>query len=122
MKANRARLSEWAIGAVSAVALLLLVDPWGMLMPPAVVMALGVAVAVLVIGFAMFWWREQPRDERESLYALRAGRVSYLAGGAVLLAGVVYQAFMHHIDPWLPLALGAMILTKLVVSAWWQQK
>jgi MFS family permease len=122
MKADKARYSEWAIAGVSAAALLLLINPWNLLMPPALVMGLGVAVAVLMIGFAVFWWREQPRDERESLNSLRAGRISYLAGGGVLLAGVVIQAFMHHIDPWLPLSLGAMVLAKLLVSAWWQKK
>jgi hypothetical protein len=39
-----------------------------------------------------------------------------------LLIAVIVQALMHHIDPWLPVALGAMVMAKLVVSAWWREK
>lgn len=122
MKLANGNLAEWGIGAAIVLALLALVDPWDIWMPPAVVMTLSLMLAVLVIGFAVFWWREQPKDERESINSMRAGRVSYLAGGAVLLIGVVVQSFMHHIDPWLPGALGAMVLAKLVLSAWYREK
>ena len=122
MKADRDIISEWTLGVAIVVALLLLINPWGIWMPSALVLALSMILAFLVIGFAVFIWREWPRDERETFNRLRAGQISYSIGGAVLLAAIMAQSLMHMLDPWLPVALGAMILTKLFVSAWWRQK
>ncbi len=72
------------------------------------------ALAILVVAFIVFIVREQPRDEREVLHSLKGGQVSYLLGAIVLLVGIVVQSFAHNLDPYLPLALGVMIIAKLV--------
>lgn len=122
MKTDKAVASEWVLGTAIAAALVLLINPFSFWMPSAAVLALSMLLAVLVIGFAVFIWRERPRDEREVQYGQRAARVSYFIGGGVLLLAIVAQSLMHMLDPWLPAALGAMVLAKLVASAWWRHQ
>src|SRR3990167_4347974 len=73
---------------------------------------LGFIVAFLT--FAAYIFREKSSDERESVHILTAGRISYLVGVGALILGIIFQALEHNIDPWLVIALCAMIVSKLL--------
>lgn len=85
--------------------------------------------SMLVVLFSLSWitfsalvWREKPADERESLHALMAGRVAFLAGVAVLVVGVVTQSLMHNIDPWLIITLCVMVTVKIALLIYSRHK
>lgn len=118
MKHNLPNSSEWALGIVTLIALTLLLNPFNILMTSALSLSLIMLLAITVIAFAVFVWREQPRDEREALYGLKAGHVSYFVGGGVLVTAIIVQTIMHSLDQWLAVTLGAMVITKLLISAW----
>jgi hypothetical protein len=115
-------LSEGLIGIAIVIALVLLINPFNFLMTSAVTLTLIMILAVAVIAFAIFIWREKPLDEREALHSLMAGRISYFIGGGVLVVAIIAQSVRHHLDLWLAVTLGAMVLTKLFVSAWMRRK
>jgi hypothetical protein len=110
-------LSEMLVAIAIVVALTLLINPFHIIMTSALTLTLIMVLAVAVIAFAVFIWREKPSDEREALYSLKAGRISYLIGGAVLVLAIIVQSIHHHLDLWLAVTLGAMVVTKFVVSA-----
>ena len=58
--------------------------------------------------------REQAHDEREMAHRMHAGRAAYLSGIVVLTVALVVQGLGHHIDPWIALALGMMVVVKLI--------
>jgi len=99
--------------AISVIAIIFL-NPGHLAMPDTVnsLLILGLIVAFLV--FAAFIIREKSSDEREMLHVLKAGRLSYLTGVGVLVLGIVFQALEHEVDPWLVLAICAMILSKIL--------
>lgn len=106
------------IETISAIIILgiaiLFLNPGHLAMPDTMVSMLVVGLIVSFLVFAGFLLREKPADERESLHIKTAGRISYLVGIAVLVFGVVIQGIKHNIDPWLVIALCAMVLTKLL--------
>ena len=110
MKNNFA--GEIAVSVVLVLLLVALFDPMGWLMPmPAQLMAVALFVAAFA-AFATFMWREHAVDERESLHRLIASRAAFLAGAGILVAAIVVQSFSHDVDPFLPLALGTMVIAK----------
>ncbi|MGH7237068.1 MAG: hypothetical protein ACREGF_00860 [Candidatus Saccharimonadales bacterium] len=111
-------ISEWLLGLAIIVALILLLNPFHFLMTSALNLTFIMILAVAIIAFAVFAWREKPRDEREALHGLQAGRLSYFVGGGVLVVAIIVQSLEHRLDLWLALALGAMVITKLLVNAW----
>ena len=70
-------------------------------------------VSVLLLVWAAFVMFEQVGDEREVVHRMDAGRIAYLAGIAVLTLGLIVQGFAHAIDPWISIALGTMVVSKL---------
>jgi cobalamin synthase len=114
--------SEVLLGLAIIIALVLLINPFNVLMTSALTLMLIMFFALAVIAFAIFLWREQPQDEREALHILMAGRISYLIGGGVLVLAIIVQVFQHHLDQWLAIVLAAMVLTKLIVSAWMKRR
>ena len=70
--------------------------------------------AVALFGYTIFVYREKPADEREQMISTVAGKYSYIVGALVLSVGIVVQSLDHDLDIWLPIALGAMVLTKLL--------
>jgi len=99
---------------VLVVLLTLLSDPFMVWMPMGaqLFVLLGAAVVACVwVGFVMY---EQAHDEREALHKMQAGRIAYLSGIAVLTVALIAQGFAHAIDPWIPVALGVMVIAKLV--------
>ena len=47
-----------------------------------------------------------------------SGRIGYLAGASVLVIAIAVEGFHGAADPWLILALLAMLLGKLFVRGW----
>ena len=118
MKNNMPLASEGLLGVAIVVALVLLINPFNILMTSVATLTIIMLLALAVIAFAVFIWREKPQDEREALHSLTAGRVSYLIGGGVLVTAIIVQSVQHDLDLWLAVTLGAMVMTKLIVSAW----
>lgn len=109
---------EGGIAFVLVVLLGCFVDPFGWEMSDAIHMTLLGLIVTLFATFALFLWRENVTDEREQLHRFIAARFGYTVGGALLLIGIVTQAFSHHIDPWLPSILAGMVLAKIVGRAY----
>ena len=104
---------SFIILAFLAVVLFTLVDPFMYWMPSVVQMiALTIAAALLIVWVA-FVLREGEGDERETQLRAYAGRTAYLLGVSVLTLALLIQGFKHAIDPWIPLALIAMVAAKL---------
>lgn len=106
--------SELIISTVLLLLLVLLLNPWGFLMPSPIDMMLLVLFLLLFSLFAVFLFRETARDERESLHRYIAARAAFLLGAAVLVIGILQQSLSHNLDPWLVVSLAAMILGKIV--------
>ena len=94
----------------------LAVAPHAVVMPSALQMLLLAIVLVLTSGFLVFLWREQPDDERELQNQALASRWAYLIGSVVLILALVIQSIKHDLDPVIPVALLAMIATKVIVQ------
>ncbi len=111
-------MREILASAVLIVLVLLLLNPFHFWMPTNVEMLL-VAGALATFGaVAVFVLRERAIDEREEAHRSSAGRTAFLAGAALLVLGIVVQSFNHAIDPWLVLALVAMIVVKLATRVY----
>jgi hypothetical protein len=95
------------------VLLFIMFNPWQLFMPGYMVMGLMVAIVVLFVVFATFFWREGEGDEREEYHRLIADRVAYLAGSGALLLGVIISEWRHDLDIWLIGALAIMIVAKV---------
>jgi len=95
---------------------LLAVAPSAIVMPSQLQMLLLAVVLVLISGFLVFLWREQPDDEREMHNQSLASRWAYLIGCMVLIIALAIQSLQHSLDPAIPFALFAMIATKVIVQ------
>jgi hypothetical protein len=106
------------IEIISAIAILgitiLFLNPGHLAMPDNMVSMMIVVLIISFLTFAAFILRERSRDEREAMHILAAGRLSYLVGVGALIIGIILQAIKHEIDPWLVIALCAMIFSKLI--------
>ena len=98
-----------------------LVNPRGLWMPNMVTISLLLLLAVVFAVFAGFVWKEQVRDEREALHRMIAGRIGYLFGAAALVVAIVFEGFAHRVDPWLVVALTAMVVGK-AIGSWYSKK
>lgn len=106
--------SETVVAVLLVVLLVWFINPFGFWMTDAFHMTLLGLIVTLFALFAMFLWKEIAMDEREQLHRFIGTRFAYTAGGAVLLTGIIVQAFSHKIDPWLPLVLTSMVLAKIL--------
>ncbi len=106
------------IETISAIAILgiaiLFLNPGHLAMPDTMVSMLIVTLIISFLTFAAYLFREKSSDEREAIHILTAGRISYLVGVGTLILGVISQAIKHDIDPWIVIALCAMVLSKLL--------
>ena len=97
---------------------ILLLNPFHFWMPDMVVICM-LAIALGLFGlFASFVIREKNLDERDAMHRSLAGRNAFLAGSAVLVAGIIYQGYYHLVDAWLVVALIFMIIAKIVTRIW----
>jgi hypothetical protein len=90
---------------------------WMPMMGEMVALAIVVVMLLVWVGFVM---QEQAQDERELLLKMRAGRIAYLSGLVVMIAGLVFQSLNNHIDPWLAVSLAVMVLSKLCARLYFE--
>lgn len=106
------------IETISAITILgiaiLFLNPGHLSMPDNMISMLMIAFIISFLTFAAYLLKENPSDERESIHILTAGRISYLVGVGSLILGTIFQTLQHEIDPWLVIALCAMIFSKLL--------
>lgn len=93
--------------------LALIVNPLHWWMPSMFQMLLLIGMFITFSVFAVFILREHPLDEREGLHRMLAGRSAFLAGGTILMIGIVVQELHDSLDVWLVYALITMIIAKL---------
>lgn len=98
---------------ILAVLLVLLTDPFMLIMPDMLGMAVLLCASVLLCLWTGLVMQEKVTDEREAFHRMNAGRTAYLLGISVLSTALVVQGLTHTIDPWIALALGVMIIGKL---------
>lgn len=104
--------------ALFAIAAFFLANPFDLWMPEMTHMFV-LAVAVAVFGaFSVFVLMERAGDERENEHRHSAGRAAFLAGGAVLIVGIIIQTLAHTLDPWLVWALLAMVAAKSIARVY----
>ena len=118
MKNNLAHIF---LAVVLVILLILLSDPMMYWMPPLAVTLVLLLVATVMCVWAIFVMKEGGGDEREILHRMHAGRVAYLSGSAVLTAALIIQGLRHDIDPWIALALVAMVISKLVSRIYFER-
>ena len=95
---------------------LLAIAPKTFVMPTSLQMLILAAVLGLIATFLVLLWREQPDDEREMQNQALASRSAYIVGSLVLIAALIIQSLNHDLDPAIPVALLAMIATKVIVQ------
>jgi len=98
------------------------IDPMAHFMPATLEHVLLVGLLVIGLIFGGLIMHESPADERETQHVMYAGRIGYLAGVAVLIAGVVTQALNGIVDIWLAAALAAMVVGKVLVLIYLRQR
>ncbi len=96
----------------------LLLNPFHFWMPDMMVMGMLAGALVLFGIFASFILRENKLDERDEIHRTLAGRNAFLIGAGVLILGIVVQGYHHAVDPWLVIALIAMIVVKIATRLW----
>ena len=101
------------VALVLVTLLALLTDPFMLWMPPMAGMAVLLGATVLLCAWAGLVMYEKRGDEREEAHRMHADRLAYLAGIASLTFALVIQGLSHHIDLWVAVALGSMVLAKL---------
>lgn len=95
---------------------LLAIAPKTFVMPTSVQMLILAAVLGLIATFLVLLWREHPDDEREMQNQATASRSAYMVGSLVLIGSLITQSLSHSLDPVVPVALFAMIATKVLVQ------
>jgi len=93
-------------------------NPLNLWMPATVIYMVVGGLFVVVAVYAGLVLRERPLDEREEKHRESAGRIGFLAGVVILSAAIAFQSIFSHPDLWLLGALGAMIISKLLVLHW----
>ncbi len=106
-------LNESIVSLVLIMLAIFLLNPLNLWMPGMTVMAIMGGVLVVFAVFASFVLREDVRDEREGVHRMYAGRTAFLSGALVIMLGLSVQSYKDSIDPWLVVALVAMVLTKI---------
>jgi hypothetical protein len=93
------------------------------LMPMGMQFVLFVALMALFAAFAVFFWREQGGDERETSLIHQSDRIGFLIGSFILLLGIVVEGLLFHmVDPWTTGALALMVIGKMCSYIYYQHK
>lgn len=115
MKKYRAALDFILILSLTVVCALALA-PKSFVMPNSAQMLILTILLGFIATFLVLLWRENPRDEREAVNQASASRAAYVVGAVVLIIALIIQSLQHKIDPAVPLALLAMISTKVFIQ------
>lgn len=111
-------LKEIIISVLLIIIAILILNPFYFWMPGLMQITILAAVFVLFGIYASFIIREKVEDEREELHRMLAGRNAFLAGSAVLIIAMIYEAYTYMVDKWIVIALIVMILTKILTRFW----
>ena len=115
MKKYRQLLDVVLLIGLATIALLA-IAPETFVMPSSLQMVILAAVLGLIATFLVLFWREHPDDEREMQNQAIASRAAYTVGSLVLITALIIQSLKHELDPAVPIALLAMIATKVIVQ------
>ena len=115
MKKYRAALDFILILSLTVVCALALA-PKSFVMPNSAQMLILTILLGFIATFLVLLWRENPDDEREAANQSSASRLAYVVGAVVLIIALIIQSLEHKIDPAVPLALLAMISTKVFIQ------
>ena len=115
MKKYKQLLDVVLLLGLSTIAMLS-IAPEAYVMPSSLQMLILAAVLGLIATFLVLFVREQPDDEREMQNQALASRSAYTIGSLVLITGLIVQSLNHSLDPVVPIALLAMIATKVIVQ------
>lgn len=115
MKKYKSLLDSILIVSLTGMALLT-IAPKTFVMPTGLQMLLLASVLTLLAGFLTLLWREQPTDEREVYNQALASRYAYIVGAVVLIIAMLIESMRHSLDPAIPIALLAMIVTKIIIQ------
>jgi hypothetical protein len=119
MKNNTLR--DISVAGILCVLFVAILNPFHLWMPTMVHMTMF-ALGIAAFGvYATFVVREESRDERDGMHRMRSGRVAFLTGATILVAGIIYQGLTDTIDAWLVAALVCMILAK-IASHWYSDR
>ena len=108
------RLTEPVLAGLTLVMIGTIIGTKNVEMSDAASMMIVGLFSVALFAYVALVHREMPADEREKHISMTAGKYAYLAGALVLSIGIVAQSIEHDLDIWLPMALGAMVMTKLI--------
>lgn len=115
MKKYKAALDFILILSLTVVCALSLA-PKSFVMPNSAQMLILTILLGFIATFLVLLWRENPHDEREAVNQSSASRAAYVVGAVVLIIALIVQSLRHTIDPAVPLALLAMISTKVFIQ------
>ncbi|MCA9398006.1 hypothetical protein KC573_04205 [candidate division WWE3 bacterium] len=96
------------------ITLAVIANPMHILMPNNLETLAIILLIVFFLAFISLIWREKVLDERDEIHRLKAGRISFIVGSALLIIGITVQINDGSIDPWLLIALSGMVLSKIV--------
>ena len=99
--------------AILSVLLVLLIDPFNLMMKLMVSGGVVVALAVLYITKFIVIWREDPQDERDLAHRFRSSWISYYSVSMLLFIGVLAESLTGDIDIWLIISLTGLFVSKL---------
>ncbi len=117
MKKYKQILDILLLAGLAAISLLA-VAPKAIVMPTSLQMLLLAVVLGLIASFLVLLWRENPVDERELQNQAVASRSAYIVGSLVLIVALITQSLRHNLDADIPIALLAMIATKVIVQSY----
>lgn len=110
------RTKQLFLGALIILLAVFLLNPLNFWMPGSIAMVALIGL-ILAFGFyATFVVREKADDERELMVRAFSGRIAFLSGSAIVLVGILSQSLDHNMDPWLVVALTAMISSKILAN------
>ncbi len=115
MKKYKSLLDIVLLIGLTAIALLA-IAPKTFIMPTSLQMLILATVLGLIAAFLVLLWREHPEDEREMQNQALASRSAYFVGALVLIAALIIQSLNHNLDAAIPVALLAMIATKVIIQ------
>jgi hypothetical protein len=114
-------VSESSVAIILVVLLTWFINPFGFWMNDMLHMTLLGLIVMSFALFAMFFWRESVKDEREQLHRYIGARFAYIVAGLLLMIGIIAQALAHEIDIWLPTVLAGMVLAK-IIGRWYADR
>lgn len=113
------KLKESIAAVILIILAVLFLDPYMLLMLEERTMYVVLALLVVFTLFAGFVWKESARDEREAVHRMASARLAFLVGAGVLTIGIVTESLMrHHVDEWLIVSLVAMVVVKIISTAY----